>query len=76
MVNILIGLGVFALGVIIGVVATVCVVIGKGTFPTAASGGNKEEKGVAVVAECRAIESSSTRCGNNNREDFERGKGV
>ena len=32
MINVLIGLGVFALGVIIGVVATVCVVIGKDSF--------------------------------------------
>lgn len=32
MINVLIGLGVFALGVIIGVVVTVCVVIGKDGF--------------------------------------------
>ena len=32
MINVLIGLGVFASGVIIGVVATVCVVIGKDSF--------------------------------------------
>ena len=32
MINVLIVLGVFALGVIIGVVATVCVVIGKDSF--------------------------------------------
>lgn len=39
----------------------------EGTFASAASGRESEQKGVAAVAECEGAEATDARCGNGNR---------
>ena len=42
----------------------------QGTFATAAGGGEREQKGVAAVAEVNRAQARADRCGHRNRDMF------